>query len=119
MALMWAHFTRGAPLPASQLVRTSPAALHTARAAPRARDIPPMKLDPAGGNRIAVGTLRGPSPRVLTAVLCALGRQGAGAMPGAMTSADFRERGKCRFAGASDAGGGTRTPDTRIMIPLL
>jgi hypothetical protein len=23
----------------------------------------------------------------------------------------------CRFAGTSDAGGGTRTPDTRIMIP--
>ena len=26
---------------------------------------------------------------------------------------------KCPFAGTSDAGGGTRTPDTRIMIPLL
>jgi hypothetical protein len=29
------------------------------------------------------------------------------------------EREKCRSAGTSDAGGGTRTPDTRIMIPLL
>ena len=28
-------------------------------------------------------------------------------------------REKCRFAGTSHAGGGTRTPDTRIMIPLL
>jgi hypothetical protein len=26
--------------------------------------------------------------------------------------------GKSRFAGIPDAGGGTRTPDTRIMIPL-
>jgi hypothetical protein len=26
---------------------------------------------------------------------------------------------KWRFAGSFDAGGGTRTPDTRIMIPLL
>jgi hypothetical protein len=32
-------------------------------------------------------------------------------------AAPFRE--KCRFTGTSDAGGGTRTPDTRIMIPLL
>ena len=30
----------------------------------------------------------------------------------------FRFRNEA-FAGASDAGGGTRTPDTRIMIPLL
>jgi hypothetical protein len=29
------------------------------------------------------------------------------------------ERERCRFAGTSHAGGGTRTPDTRIMIPLL
>ena len=28
------------------------------------------------------------------------------------------DRNPC-FAGDSDAGGGTRTPDTRIMIPLL
>jgi hypothetical protein len=27
------------------------------------------------------------------------------------------DRRKCRFAGTSHAGGGTRTPDTRIMIP--
>jgi 2,5-diketo-D-gluconate reductase A len=34
------------------------------------------------------------------------------------TLEEFKAR-KCRLAGTSDAGGGTRTPDTRIMIPLL
>jgi hypothetical protein len=40
----------------------------------------------------------------------------SGAMRGDTREANL---GNCPFAGTSHAGGGTRTPDTRIMIPLL
>src|SRR5262245_19239491 len=45
-------------------------------------------------------------------------RRTSGIIPRAPTPARFaRKRENARFAGVSDAGGGTRTPDTRIMIP--
>src|SRR3954447_21045437 len=36
-----------------------------------------------------------------------------------MAAHDLLHHRSRRFAGTADAGGGTRTPDTRIMIPLL
>src|SRR5215210_3315812 len=41
-----------------------------------------------------------------------------GAMPGAMAARDLHRSAKSMIAATSHAGGRTRTPDTRIMIPL-
>jgi len=54
MDLMWAHLNGGAPLPGSQVVRTTPRG-GTAGAAPAitAANVPPIAITPAAGNAIA------------------------------------------------------------------
>jgi hydroxybutyrate-dimer hydrolase len=55
MRLMWAHLTEGAQLPANQVVHTKPRGGTPGQAPPATpENIPPIKLDPAAGDRITV-----------------------------------------------------------------
>ena len=50
---MWAHLTSGAPLPASQVVRTTPRGGETGAAPPLTEDnVPPIQANPAPGDTI-------------------------------------------------------------------
>ena len=53
--LMWAHLTKGAPLPASQVVHTTPRGGEPGHAPPlQTANVPPIALVPAASDRITV-----------------------------------------------------------------
>src|SRR5439155_19424782 len=53
--LMWAHLTEKAALPPSQVVRTTPRGGEAGKAPPlQLSNVPPISMQPAGGDRIEV-----------------------------------------------------------------